>query len=149
MSDLREEIINEIVEEFSLFKRYFKRQAGHGKNLPPVPPAQAELLHIVASRGPLTVKEIAEQMRVTGSAVTQFADGLVEAGLITREHDGADRRTVNINLSPAGRAKIEGYERHRREHMEAMLKPLTVEELKTYRDIHRKIVAGLNTDKES
>lgn len=144
MSDPREEVINEIMEEFGLFKRYFRHQSGQGRGLPPVSPAQAELLHIVAGRGPLAVKEIAEQMRVTGSAVTQFADALVEAGLITREHDGADRRTVNIGLSAAGRAKIEGFERHRRAHMEAMLKPLTIEELKTYRDLHRKIVAGLS-----
>ncbi len=143
MTTLRDEVLNEVIEEFSLFKRYFKHLGGHAKGLPPVPPAQAELLHIVACRGPLTVKEIAEQMRVTGSAVTQFADALVEAGLITREHDAADRRTVNIDLSAAGKAKIEGFEKHRRAHMELMLKPLSIEELKAYRDIHRKIMTGL------
>ena len=148
MSQSRDEVINEIIEDFGLFVRFFKHKGGPGKGIPPVPPAQAELLHIVALRGPLAVKEIAEQMRVTGSAVTQFADGLVEAGLITREHDAADRRTVNIGLSAAGREKIKGFEKHRRAHMENMLKSLTVEELETYRDLHRKIVAGMMSDKE-
>ncbi|MBA0050894.1 TetR family transcriptional regulator [Streptomyces sp. AJS327] len=49
-----------------------------------------------------TMGEIAAAGAVSAGGVTQHADRLEEAGLITRERDGQDRRIVRLRLTPAG-----------------------------------------------
>lgn len=52
--------------------------------------------------GPLTVGQIAEQMRMTSSAATQLVEGLAEQGWVEREPDALDKRKVNIKISNKG-----------------------------------------------
>ena len=148
MSVERDKIIDEIFSDFKLIGRTAKRGIRPPDGIDMPSPAQIELIHIIAGRGVVTVKDIAKTMRVSGSAVTQFADPLVKAGLIEREHDADDRRIVNISLSKAGRKKLSGLEIHGKDHMALMFEPLTNDELKTLRDLHRKIINNLIDGKE-
>jgi DNA-binding MarR family transcriptional regulator len=148
VSQERDKIIDQIFNDFKLIERSVKRNFKPPEGIGLPSPAQIEMIHIIAGRGPITVKEIAELMRVSGSAVTQFADPLVKAGLIEREHDTNDRRTVNISLSDAGRKKLSHLEIHGKGHMADIFEPLTNEELMTLRDLHRKIINNLVDGKE-
>lgn len=148
MSRERDKIIDEIFNDFKLLQRTAKRgmRLPQGHVVPSM--AQLEMIHIIAQRGLVTVKEIAKHMGVSGSAITQFANHLVKAGLIKREHDANDRRIVNISLSKTGLDNLDRLEIHSKEHMVSIFEPLTNEELKTLRNLHRKIIGNLANKKE-
>ncbi len=139
----RDKIIDEIFNDFRVIGRTAKRGMKPSAGIGRPSPAQIEMINIISGRGSVTVKEIAETMRVSGSAVTQFADPLVEAGLIERHHDARDRRIVNIKMSPAGRRELSALETHGREHLAMMFETLSNEELETMRDLHRKVIDNI------
>ena len=74
----------------------------------------------------LRMVEISEGLGVAKSAVTKTVDRLEERGLLVRERDPADRRTVHAALSPEGRevfaaarpAFVEAVERHFAGHVD-------------------------------
>ena len=66
-------------------------------------PGQYNVLRIIDGEGPLANAEIARRLLVTAPVVTRLASGLVEAGFVERHRDQADRRTVLLTLTPAGR----------------------------------------------
>lgn len=152
MRESRESIIGDIVKDMSTFKRsMFGRPKLAGKLLfkkvhSLISPTQGELLHILKTRDSLTVKEIAGMMGVTGSAVTQLVDPLVRSGLVTREHDENDRRSVRVSIAAKGREKMTVFERHHKRHITVLLEPLSVEELRIYRNLHRKIINNLHAN---
>jgi DNA-binding MarR family transcriptional regulator len=143
MKDNREKLVNEIIEDMGSVRRSVFARPKHPEGFRPIPPAQGELLHIVAAHKALTVKEIAGIMRITGSAVTQLADPLVKAGFVTRKHDEQDRRVVRISLSAKGQTKVATFHKHLKQHFTEMVEPLSVKELQIYRDLNRKIIANL------
>lgn len=146
--DSRDKIIDEIINDFGLFRRTFIGRPKHIKDhirrfkYHAISPAQTEVLHLVDVHGPVSVKTIAEKMGVTSSAATQFIEQLVEAGLVKREVDPADRRTTRISLSMERKGRIKKFHDIKRQHFTEVLQPLSVEELQTYRDLNRKIIAN-------
>jgi DNA-binding MarR family transcriptional regulator len=138
--DKRAGLIAEIFEDMLVMRRKMieRHQAGPGD--PGIPPAQGRLLHIVYWRGSLSIKEIAETLRVSGSAVTQLVDPLVKAELLNRQPDANDRRTVRISLTDQGQARLKELKRYQLENWERILRPLSEPELATYRDLQRKII---------
>jgi DNA-binding MarR family transcriptional regulator len=84
---------------------------------------QYSLLREVGHR-PATQTEIARRLMVTPPVVTRQASTLVEAGLLERHEDPADRRTVVLALTPAGRRRAERMERDLIEAAHELLEPL-------------------------
>jgi DNA-binding MarR family transcriptional regulator len=146
MAETRRELVAEIIEEMGAFRRSMFGRRAHGprfgaiKNVMSISPVQGELLHLLASRETLTVTEIARIMGVTGSAVTQMVDPLVRKGLLDREHDEDDRRVVRICLSSKAKTMHAMIENHLDQHFSELLEPLSVEELRTFRDLMQKII---------
>ncbi|MET7535043.1 TetR/AcrR family transcriptional regulator [Streptomyces sp. NPDC055059] len=68
-----------------------------------------------------TMGEIAAAGAVSAGGVTQHADRLVEAGLLTRERDGQDRRIVHLSLTPAGLDLVGRVSEDRRTHERKLL----------------------------
>lgn len=60
-----------------------------------------------ASAGPVTLGEVAALLGCTRGNVTGLADRLVDQGLVLRRHDPDDRRVAFVELTPAGRARLE------------------------------------------
>jgi MarR family transcriptional regulator, organic hydroperoxide resistance regulator len=54
--------------------------------------------------GPLAVCRVAEEAGIAAPTATRLLDGLVERGYASREPDAADRRSVLVSLTPAGRS---------------------------------------------
>ena len=65
------------------------------------------LRHLVLAAEPLTLSQLAERHCCGKSNVTQLVDRLEADGLVAREHDPDDRRTVRAAVTPAGRAAYE------------------------------------------
>ncbi|MEA1959815.1 MAG: MarR family transcriptional regulator [Bacillota bacterium] len=100
-----------------------------------VPPAQAIVLHIVASHESLSIKGIAELLQVSSSAATQMVDTLVKSGLLLREADAKDRRTLKIRLTDLGESKFVELRKLKLNSIGQTLSPLSDQELKTFRDL--------------
>jgi DNA-binding MarR family transcriptional regulator len=66
---------------------------------------------IAASDGKFSVRHIAEKIGVSKPAVTRAIDKFVKLGYATRPQDPMDRRSVLVQLTPAGRRVVDGLQR--------------------------------------
>ena len=60
---------------------------------------------LVDSTGPLTLGELAQKLACVRSNVTQLVDRLESDGLVKREADPADRRSIRAVITDAGRER--------------------------------------------
>lgn len=65
--------------------------------------ALGALRHLMLASVPLTLSQLAERHCCGKSNVTQLVDRLEADGLVARENDPADRRSVRATVTPAGR----------------------------------------------
>lgn len=65
------------------------------------------LRHLILAAQPLTLTQLAERHCCGKSNVTQLVDRLEADGLVSRESDPDDRRTVRATVTAAGRAAYE------------------------------------------
>jgi DNA-binding MarR family transcriptional regulator len=70
-------------------------------------PTTASILFTVGREGPLTAGDIARKERLAKPSVTAAVERLVEAGLVERRSDDADRRMVWVAITAAGRRRID------------------------------------------
>jgi DNA-binding MarR family transcriptional regulator len=67
-----------------------------------IPPLQFSALATLDKHGPLRSGELAQREAVTAPTMTRVLAALAERGLVTRESDPTDARSVRVSLSPAG-----------------------------------------------
>ena len=60
-------------------------------------------LSVIVRAGPVSLAELAAAEQVRPPTMSRIVDGLVEAGLITREAKPGDRRSVRIEATQEGR----------------------------------------------
>lgn len=82
---------------------------------------QLRVLVMVASRGTQNVTSVAQALGVHASNATRTCDKLVEAGLIRRSEDPADRRHLLLQLTQAGLELVHTVTEHRRAAIEIIL----------------------------
>jgi MarR family transcriptional regulator, organic hydroperoxide resistance regulator len=66
--------------------------------------AQADAISVLAQAGPLSLSELGELLIAEAGHPSRMVDRLVEAGLADRRPSEADRRRIEITLTPEGRA---------------------------------------------
>lgn len=71
-----------------------------------VPPLQLSTLATLDQCGPLRSGELAQREAVTPPTMTRVLTALVERGMVVREQDPTDARSVLVSLSHAGRATL-------------------------------------------
>ena len=96
--------------------------------------ALIRLLHFAEDHR-LTQFEIAAEMQVTSSNVTFLVDGLEKEGLVERQPHPTDRRTVYVQLTPAGESMAEVLVPSMARFMAAMLEGFDEEEKRTFADM--------------
>ena len=69
-----------------------------------------EIMHVVKEEGKLHVAEIGHKLQIAKAQMTHLIDKLVELGLVERQMDATDRRTLNIDLTEKGKARLEEHE---------------------------------------
>jgi DNA-binding MarR family transcriptional regulator len=85
---------------------------------------QYNVMRIIQGDGPQPQAEIARRLLVTAPVVTRLASALVEAGLVERGADPADRRTVRLALTSAGRRRVTAMRRDLLVAAEELIQPL-------------------------
>ena len=144
MDQEREQTIQEIVESMVLMWRDIvgRRRipsGNHGTSR-----VQGIVLTIAGKHDGLSIKDVAERMGISGSAATQLVDSSVREGLLSREVDSNDRRVMRISLTSVGRSRLERFRKARIEAMSELLAVLGGQEIETFRNLLRKIVAAGN-----
>ena len=91
-------------------------EAGEEVTLP-----QYRALVVLASRGPQRVVDLAGFLDVTASTATRMCDRLVRKGLIRRQRQASDRRSVRVSISPAGSRLVATVTRRRRREIQAIV----------------------------
>lgn len=97
------------------------------------------ILDILASGGPLKMKDIAHIQQITLPAVTGMIDRLVGLKMVRRIPDENDRRVIFIAITQSGKRVLESVKNARKKIIEQMFSDLTDEERKTYLSIIRKV----------
>jgi DNA-binding MarR family transcriptional regulator len=123
MDTPREDLLQTLVQRMMSVMRHVRHPAPPPGE-PPLSPPQANILFTIAHRkNGIAVKELADFTGVTPGAITQFVDGLVQKGLVTREGDPADRRVVRLKVTQLARDQ---FEKFRREHLSSFSKVFDV-----------------------
>lgn len=86
-------------------------------------PVQLQAIALLAGT-PLRVGELADRLGLAESTATRLADRLEAHGLIVRRMLPTDRRSVAVELTPAGRRLAEGVARGRRAYLTEILRTL-------------------------
>ncbi len=90
--------------------------------------------------GPIRLTELNRHVLLSQPALSRMVDRLADRGLIGRDADPADRRSVRLSLTEDGRAKQRRVgRRHARSVARAMLTGLTPVELRQLEEICQKI----------
>lgn len=85
-----------------MLARLAPRLAEHG-----LTPTQLGVLEAILHKGPLTQRELGRKVLTSAGNMTDVIGKLERRNLITRCHPEADRRSLLVDLTPAGRALIE------------------------------------------
>jgi DNA-binding MarR family transcriptional regulator len=91
-------------------------------------------LSVVVFAGPLTVGELAAAEQVRSPTMTRLVDGLEGEGLVTREPNPADARSVLVRATPTGRLVLSRGRAARIEDLAARLTALAPEEMTSLRE---------------
>jgi DNA-binding MarR family transcriptional regulator len=90
--------------------------------------AQYRALVVLASRGPQRMVDLAGALDVSPSTAGRMCDRLVRKGLVRRHRARADRRVVQVSITPAGRQVVDQATARRRVLLAAILAKLSAEE---------------------
>jgi DNA-binding MarR family transcriptional regulator len=86
---------------------------------------QYRALVVLASRGPQRVVDLSGFLDVTASTATRMCDRLVRKGLIRRQRQMTDRRSVRVTISTAGRDLVASVTQRRRREVRAIVDRMT------------------------
>lgn len=85
---------------------------------------QAKALYLVAARDSLHMSELAGRLGVTISTVSGLVDRLVEAGLVERHEDPADRRQTFLTATGSGQELVDRFHELNAAHLRMLLERL-------------------------
>ncbi len=68
---------------------------------------QYSILMQLYQRGQCGISDISERFEISAAAASQHVENLVQAGLLERAEDAADRRVKQVQLSPKARTLLE------------------------------------------
>ncbi len=94
--------------------------------------------------GARTPAELAEQAGVTRATMTGLIDTLEKDGLVQREADPADRRALNVRLTPQGEAFVNGFLPDWFRQVASIMAPLGEKERKQLVGLLQKLQASLS-----
>jgi DNA-binding MarR family transcriptional regulator len=107
--------------------------------------AQAKLLYVVMSGGPLSVSEIATRLGISMSTASGAVDHLVQLEMLARAEEPKNRRQVRVSITPTGTRTIEQMRDLSARQLRALLERLDDKDLKVIERAIRIMTAALAT----
>ena len=102
-------------------------------------PTDMQCIHLLQLMGPVTPGRLAESTGLTTGGVTVALDRLEKAGLVRRERNPQDRRSVLVDLEPKTLAGIETHYAEIGQRMNAFLAAYPRPKLKTVLEFFTRI----------
>ncbi|MGZ8527941.1 MAG: MarR family winged helix-turn-helix transcriptional regulator [Candidatus Limnocylindrales bacterium] len=120
-ADRRADLIDRIMAEFDAWMH--RMASTHATEFADVglTMSQAKVLYLVQVVGTLRMSELATRLGVTLSTTSGLVERLVEAGLVVRRDDPADRRQVILSLTDAAVGLLDRMRELNAGHMRRML----------------------------
>jgi DNA-binding MarR family transcriptional regulator len=118
-------------------------QVGESITLP-----QLRVLVLASSRPGSSISAVAEALDVHLSNATRICDRLVHAGLLERRESVADRRRVEVHLTPAGAAVVEAVAAHRRTAIHRLLRTMPSDDQRVLAAALGQFVTAATEDEE-
>jgi DNA-binding MarR family transcriptional regulator len=100
---------------------------------------QFEVIVLLDDEETLQVAEIGRKLQIAKAQMTQVMDKLSELGLIERATNPADRRAINVSLSPRGKTVLEANKVRLRNAVKESMAALSDEELGQLSESLRKV----------
>lgn len=91
-------------------------------------PSDAGILRLLRMSAGLSQQELAGRLRVHPSRLVALLDGLQKRGLLERRPNPDDRRLYSLHLTNAGVEALQQIGKIAREHQDALLAALNIEE---------------------
>jgi DNA-binding MarR family transcriptional regulator len=102
---------------------------------------QLEILMLLSEQDCQTTKKLAEQLLITGGAVTQTVDTLVKRGLVIKEQSSLDRRYMQLIPTQNGLIVINKYRDAHRNLLNLLVLGLTEPEIDTALKVTKKVTS--------
>ncbi len=115
----------------SMFKEAERQESLPGRNKLTLNQARALRTLFNNARGNMMLKELAQVLQVTPGAASQQVAALVELGLVERQTNESDRRSVAICLSPKGRKALGKIQGAMQEHLSLITAGISQTDLET------------------
>ena len=135
----RKRQIEELLEGMASMKRNMPFRGIESNKMPRITPSQWGVVMLMGQRGKASIKEVADALHMTSSAVTQLVDGLVENGYVEREERAEDRRGVVLTLSKKTKSQIEKMKGQMVKKFLEVFEVLTDEEFDQFCALQKKI----------
>jgi len=110
-----------------------------------IAPSQMHLLQLIEHLQPVSLKKLADDMRLTPGAITQLVDGLVTANYLERTPSSEDRRVTVVALTDAGKEKVGFLKRKKQALLTKVVADLDDSELEIFLRVQRKMLTYLET----
>jgi len=124
---------------FDLMRTFRHQMTCATKEKIPVNFLQMHGLALIAFHPMITMKELAEQMKVASPSATSFVSRLVKLGWIERKGDEKNRKLVRLRLTPLGAQLLHKNKSRNVAFFRRILGTLDVEERKQLENILRKL----------
>jgi MarR family transcriptional regulator, organic hydroperoxide resistance regulator len=136
----KEELIQGIVENLAKCQRPALNAGWKALGLSH---AQMSMLYLLFYHAQSNVKEIADFLGISKSAVSQLLDPMVDKGLVSRHNDLKDRRIVRISLTAKGKQTLKKLAKYKFAGLRSALQNLDQKELAELYRLHKKMTTNL------
>ncbi|GFN32126.1 MarR family winged helix-turn-helix transcriptional regulator [Paenibacillus xylaniclasticus] len=102
------------------------------------------VLNKIESQGEQRLSDLAEELDFTSGAITALCDKLEEKGLAVRMRKPGDRRTVWLNITPAGLAMLERNANIGPQSSAALFKGFSSRELEEQQRVYMRMIDNLD-----
>ena len=93
-------------------------------------PSQLSALSVIVFRGSASLHELAKTEQIRAPTMSRIVDALVEAGMVKREVNKKDRRSITISPTAKGVRVMREGRRRREMRLTEILTPLSREEIR-------------------
>ncbi|PID61393.1 MAG: hypothetical protein CR986_02855 [Ignavibacteriae bacterium] len=100
---------------------------------------QFGVLDVLSKKGPLSLKQISDELMVTGANITCVMDNLEKDSLVKRVPSSTDRRVINAELTNKGKQKIQKVYPDHVKHLSELSKKLSDTEIKQLSNLLKKL----------
>ena len=107
-----------------------------------VPPGQLLLLQLLDTFGPQRMSDLAAMLGMSQSGATLLVDRAIEAQLVGRTRDVADRRGVWVQIDAQGDAMLDNVRRARAQLLASYLEEVGSEDVQGCIDLFNRITAA-------